>query len=96
MYQKNHVHGFMVISAIAAVARDVEVIFVDLDHTTPQYGSDPYGFELGEYKIYTITNYGDHMIDEMMIAYKEYNELGNKTISKWYTRIKIQREKMSR
>ncbi len=48
---------------------------------------------IGEYKIYTITNYGDHMIDEMMSAYKEYNELGNKTILTWYARIKAQREK---
>jgi DNA-binding PadR family transcriptional regulator len=47
----------------------------------------------GEYKFYTITNYGDHMIDEMMSAYIEYNELGNKTILKWYARIKAQREK---
>ncbi len=48
---------------------------------------------LGEYKIYTITNYGDHMIDEMMSAYREYNELGNKTILEWYARIKAQRAK---
>jgi DNA-binding PadR family transcriptional regulator len=48
---------------------------------------------LGEYKIYTITDYGDHMIDEMMSAYKEYNELGNKTINKWYDQIKTQRKK---
>ncbi len=48
---------------------------------------------LGEYKIYTITNYGDHMIDEMMSAYKEYNDLGNKTILNWYARIKTQRKK---
>ncbi len=50
---------------------------------------------LGEYKIYTITNYGDHMIDEMMNAYTEYNELGNKTILNWYARIKAQRNKKS-
>ncbi len=47
---------------------------------------------IGEYKIYTITNYGDHMIDEMISAYKDYNELGNNTILNWYARIKAQRE----
>ena len=48
---------------------------------------------IGEYKIYTITKYGDHMIDEMVSAYKKYNELGNQTIINWYARIKAQREK---
>ncbi|NPD89519.1 MAG: S8/S53 family peptidase [Asgard group archaeon] len=37
-------HGFAVISALAAVARDVKVIFMDID-----MGADPYGFEKGEY-----------------------------------------------
>ncbi|MFX1506057.1 MAG: PadR family transcriptional regulator [Promethearchaeota archaeon] len=48
---------------------------------------------LGEYKIYTITDYGEHMIDEMVSAYTEYHKLGNKTILKWYAEIKAQREK---
>ncbi|MFX0207016.1 MAG: PadR family transcriptional regulator [Candidatus Hodarchaeota archaeon] len=48
---------------------------------------------LGEYKIYTITDYGEHMIDEMVSAYTEYNKLGNRTILKWDGEIKAQREK---
>ncbi|MFW9905819.1 MAG: PadR family transcriptional regulator [Candidatus Thorarchaeota archaeon] len=48
---------------------------------------------LGEYKIYTITDYGEHMIDEMVSAYTEFHKLGNETIMKWYTEIKAQREK---
>lgn len=48
---------------------------------------------LGEYKIYTITDYGEHMIDEMVSVYTEYHKLGNKTLLKWYSEIKAQREK---
>ena len=45
--QVEHGHGFEVISVLAAVARDIKVIFVDL-----QYGTDPFGFEYGDYKIW--------------------------------------------
>ena len=45
--QVYHGHGMYVISVLASIARNVEVIFVDLD-----YANDPYGFEYGENKIW--------------------------------------------
>ncbi len=45
--QTVHFHGFAVISVLATIARDVKVIFVDLD-----IGDEPYGFENGEDKIW--------------------------------------------
>ncbi|TFG08485.1 hypothetical protein EU534_02770 [Candidatus Heimdallarchaeota archaeon] len=41
-------HGFAVISALAAIARDVEVIFVDLQYAESQFKADTYGFELSD------------------------------------------------
>ena len=41
-------HGFAVISVLATIARNVKVIFVDLNYE----GLDPYGFEYGEDKIW--------------------------------------------
>jgi len=46
-YQEEHGHGYAVISALAAVARDVKVIFIDL-----KIKNDIYGFEYGDYKIW--------------------------------------------
>ncbi|MHA1829537.1 MAG: S8 family serine peptidase [Candidatus Heimdallarchaeaceae archaeon] len=40
-------HALEVISVIASIARDVKVIVVDLEHLT-----DPYGFELDDYKLW--------------------------------------------
>jgi hypothetical protein len=49
--QVHHGHGFEVISVIASIARDVKVIFIDLQ-VTSESDNDPYGFEYGEYKIW--------------------------------------------
>ncbi len=49
--QIHHGHGFMVISVLAAIARNVKVIFIDLQHEIDEV-TDPYGFEYGEYKIW--------------------------------------------
>lgn len=46
--QKVFGHGFAVVSALAAIARDVEVIFVDMQMYKPPFLYDPYGFELND------------------------------------------------
>jgi len=40
-------HGLMVCSVLASIARDVKIIFIDLD-----YSNDPYGFELDDYSLW--------------------------------------------
>jgi len=49
--QKFGIHGLTVISAMAAIARDVKVIFVDIQFSD-LYRTDPYGFELEDYKLW--------------------------------------------
>lgn len=77
-----HEHGFAVISMIAAVARDVEVIFVDLDYL----GFDPYGFEYGEYKIWDWINTNQAAKDIDIISWSMHHYVDFKTSSilqKW-------------
>lgn len=51
--QEFHGHGFAVISVLASIARNVEVIFIDLYlEDTQEEIYDPYGFDYGEYKIW--------------------------------------------
>ncbi|MCE7743359.1 MAG: S8/S53 family peptidase [Candidatus Heimdallarchaeota archaeon] len=45
------IHGLTVISAIAAIARDVKVIFVDIQMSN-LFKTDPYGFEFDDYKLW--------------------------------------------
>jgi len=46
--QKIYGHGFAVISVLASIARDVEVIFVDLQFYESPFKYDRYGFELDD------------------------------------------------
>ena len=92
--ETEHAHGYGLIRLLREAKVDVQAgtVYALLKRMEKDELIVPV---IGEYKIYTITNYGDHMIDEMMSAYNKYNELGNKTIMKWYARIKTQRDKKS-
>ncbi|MHA1401648.1 MAG: S8 family serine peptidase [Candidatus Heimdallarchaeaceae archaeon] len=80
--QVMHGHGFAVISALAAIARDVKVIFVDID----ELDYDPYGFEYGEYKIWEWIDNNQESKDIDIISWSMHYNLDFTTSSflqKW-------------
>ncbi len=88
--QRFHGHGFKVISVLATIAREVKVIFVDIQVVPFSGTPDPYGFEFGEDKIWEWINFNQatYDIDIISWSWSKPNDFKSSTTQAYFDSLK--------